>query len=105
VYALLLALVLAAPGDLIELRGTAVYECGGALMQVDAMCRLAVGSPVLDTPVYIPRPGTAAAGVTRVWYQRVGGGYVQLRGVQLSDGRVLTESGAIVDLDSLGGAY
>jgi hypothetical protein len=102
--ALLLALVLAAPGDLIELRGTAVYDCGGALMESSAVCRLAVGSPVLDTPVYIPRPGPAAAGVTRVWYQRVGGGYVQLRGVQLSDGRVLTESGDVVNLETSGGA-
>lgn len=104
-YALLLALVLAAPGDLIELRGMAEYEWGGVLMESTAVTRLAVGSQVLDTPVYIPRPGPAAAGVTRVWYQRVGGGYVQLRGVQLSDGRVLTESGAVVELETLGGAY
>jgi hypothetical protein len=98
-------LLLLAPGDLIELRGTAVYEWGGVLMESNTICRLAVGSPVLDTPVYIPRPGPTAAGVTRVWYQRVGGGYVQLRGVQLSDGRVLTESGEVVDLNALGGAY
>jgi hypothetical protein len=98
----LFALVLA-PGDLIELRGTAVYECDGALMESSAMCRLAVGSPAYSQPVYIPRPGPAAAGVTRVWWQRVGGGCVQLRGVQLSDGRVLTEFGDVVDLATSGG--
>ena len=102
--ALLLALLLA-PGDLIELRGTAVYECGGALAESDAICRFAVASPVYSQPVYIPRPGPTAAGVTRVWYQRVGAGYVQLRGVQLSDGRVLTEFGEVVDVKALGGAY
>jgi len=102
--ALLLALLLA-PGDLIELRGTALYELGGALGQTDAICRFAIASPVYSQAVYIPRATPTAAGVTRVWWQRVGVGYIQLRGVQLSDGRVLTESGAIVDLDSLGGAY
>jgi len=102
--ALLLALLLA-PGDLIELRGTAVYECGGALAESDAICRFAVASPVYSQPVYIPRATPTAAGVTRVWWQRVGLGYIQLRGVQLSDGRVLTESGAVVELETLGGAY
>jgi hypothetical protein len=104
-HALLLALVLAVPGDLIELRGTAVYEWGGVLMESGAVTRMAVGSPAVQTPVYLPRPDRTAAGVTRVWYQRVGAGYVQLRGVQLSDGRVLTEFGDVVDVKALGGAY
>jgi hypothetical protein len=103
--ALLLALVLADPGQLLELRGTAAYECGGVLMESDVMCRLAVGSPVYGRPVYIPRANNIAAGITRVWWQCVGGGYVQLRGVQLSDGRVLTEFGDVVDLATSGGAY